>query len=583
MGEIKGGGEVTELAVYPRLIQSLLSSRGVRTADEAERFLRPDFVRDIHDPFLFRQMRVACERLWQAIEENEKIAVHGDYDADGICGSVLMTDVLRFLCEARGRDWREMIVNYHPHREHDGYGIRVGTIDRFAEQGVSLMITVDCGISCADEIAHATTKGIDTIVVDHHEFDPEKLPKCILLHPRLPEEVYPFKYLAAVGVAFKFACGMLQFVREKGVSVPEGYEKWLMDLVSIATVTDVMPLVGENRVLEKFGLKVLNKTRRVGLRALIDVSGLKYGAMDTTSVGFAIGPRINAASRMDHANAAVETLLAMDESTAAVAAERLQELNKARQKYTQEVYAAAYAMALEQADKKALVVKGLGWLAGIVGLVAGKLLNEFGKPVFVFGDDGERMVGSGRAVGFNVVTAMERAKEYLARFGGHPQACGLTIIGEENYTAFAESVWQYAEEVFGDAMPESTVELDGEVGLGEVTLELVEMLDALAPFGEGNREPKLLLRNVEVSGVVPVGKNGSHVQVYVRNSVTGEELKMIGFYLAAKMKDYVIGTRVDVVVELGVNEWQGRRTAQAKIVDVALTGAMIQKTAMVAV
>lgn len=580
---------VRELAHYPRAVVSLLASRGVTNREEAERFMQPDFGRDVHDPFLFTQMRAACERMWQAFERGETIAIHGDYDADGISGSVLLTGVLKMMIEEVVKrpeqgEKRATIVNYHPHREKDGYGIRTATLDRFAEQGVTLMVTVDCGISCAPEIAHAATKGIDTIVVDHHEFNPEALPKCVVLHPRIPGETYPFKYLAAVGVAYKFSCALVMFGREKGLEIPVGYEKWLLDLVAVATVTDVMPLKGENRALEKFGLMVLNKTRRTGLRALIEVAGLEFGSLDTMSVGFGIGPRINAASRMDHADAAVRTLLAEDPDEARLYAEQLNDLNKARQKYTEEIMTAARQIAKQEENvaRKSLVIKGEGWMAGIVGLVAGKLLNEFGKPVYVFGVEGEKMVGSGRAVGFNVVTAMERSAKYLHRFGGHPQACGLTILGEENFEAFSAEVEKYAHEIFGDAMPETLLEIDAEISVEDITIDFVEMIGALAPFGEGNRMPRFLLRDLVVSDVVAVGKTGSHVQVFVRQipqpddfgipAMPSHEIKMIGFFMADQMKAFSAGSRIDVIVELGVNEWRGRREPQVKLCEVAAAG-----------
>jgi single-stranded-DNA-specific exonuclease len=342
--------------------------------------------------------------------------------------------------------------------------------------------------------------------------------------------------------------------------------------VAIATVTDVMPLTGENRVLEKYGLIVLNKTRRPGLRSIIESAGLTWGKLDTVSVGFAIGPRLNAASRMDHASAAFVALMAADAAEAAVAAERLNQLNKDRQKYTEEIYRAAKAMAEAESDAQVLVMKGEGWSAGIVGLVAGKLVTEFGKPAFVFGQEGDKMVGSGRTVpGYNVVTAMERAKEKLFRYGGHPQACGLTIMGEENYDAFKEAALAYAAEAFGERVPEPELAVDGELKASEVTPEFVDAVLSLEPYGEGNRCPKFALRDLVVTGINYVGKTKAHVQLTVKGD-TPAELKLIGFNFADRVENLGIRSRVDVVVEVGINEWNGMRRPEFRIVDLQPAG-----------
>lgn len=554
--------------IHPVILR-LLENRGIVTQDAVDEFLEPDY-EDLHDPYLFRDMERACARVWDAIAKGEKVVIHGDYDADGITGSVVLMSTFRAAAKRLGKD-PSLFSSYLPHREKDGYGVRPETVERLAGEGATLMITVDCGISCRSEIALAKEKGMDTIVVDHHQI-PEKIPECVILHPLVEGETYPFKKLAAVGVSFKFACGFVAHAAKMGSPFEPGFEKWLMDLVSIATVTDVMPIVGENRTLERYGLVVLNKTRRLGLRKLIEAAGLELGSLDTASVGFSIGPRINAASRMEHADLAFKCLMAETEEDAAAYAERLNQANRDRQRYTEEIMIAAKAAVAEAGEKKIHCVCGEGWSAGIVGLVAGRLVSELGRPVFVFGKEGERIVGSGRSIpGFDVVKAMERAKGSLARFGGHPQACGLTIMGEENYRAFCRAAEAYADEVLAGKDLRPAVEIDADLRMSQVTWELVDWLGRLEPFGEGNPRPRFLLRDLLVSSADVIGKNRNTVRIAARGDLP-KEAKLIGFNFVAKAEGVGPGSRIDAVVELGVNAWNGSREIQLKLVDVAPAG-----------
>jgi single-stranded-DNA-specific exonuclease len=558
-----------ELGAHAPIIAQLLWNRSIHTAADAVSFLDPDYGRDVHDPFLFREMPAACERVWRAIEEGEQVVIHGDYDADGVTGSAVLLSTFRAVAEKRGAD-PSAFVSYIPHREKEGYGVRKATIDLLAEAGATLMLTVDCGIGCADEIAYAREKGIDTIVVDHHQV-PERVPECIIIHPWVPGETYPFRYLAAVGVSFKLATAFIRFCAERGVHLDSGFEKWLLDLVSIATVTDVMPLVGENRVLEKYGLLVLNKTRRVGLKKIIEAAGRELGKLDTMDIGFYIGPRINAASRMDHASAALEAIMAENEEEAETFAQRLNDLNRDRQKQTEEIMSAAREQLRGRREEDRIsIVCGDGWPAGIVGLVAGKIMNELGIPSFALGRENGKYVGSGRSVQeFNVVVAMEKAKAHLARFGGHPQACGVTIEGDDNYAKFREIMTAEANTLLADVPMGPAVDVDVVIDADEVTWPLITTLAKFEPHGEKNPRPKFLLRGLPVAGVDLVGKTQAHARIGVRRKAGS--LQMIGFNIAEKVKGFAPGTLVDAVVELGVNEWNGMRKMEVKIVDVKET------------
>ncbi|KPJ84817.1 hypothetical protein AMJ57_05375 [Parcubacteria bacterium SG8_24] len=550
--------------LHPMTVR-LLWNRGICTQQDIDEFLYPDYGKDIHDPFLFNEMEAACRRVWEALRRRERIMIHGDYDADGVTGAALLSSVFRDVARLLGGD-PDLIGTYLPHREKEGYGLRRESVESFVGQGIRLLVTVDCGISCAEEIALGKENGLDTIVVDHHQV-PEQVPDCLIIHPLVPGESYPFKHLAAAGVAFKFASGFLRFATERGADIGKGAEKWLLDLVAIATVTDFMPLLGENRTLEKYGLIVLNKTRRHGLREIVRAAGLELGRLDTTSVGFYIGPRINAASRMDHADLALHTLMAETAEEAAALAERLDRCNVERQRYTETILNEARVLAEGLGRRKVYVIVGDGWSAGVAGLVAGKLVTELGAPVFILGRDGDRMVGSGRSIPqFDIMAALERAKDNLVRFGGHPQACGLTIDGADDLAAFISAVERFADEVLDDRDLVPTLEVDGRLRAGEVTWELIEELERFAPYGEGNPRPRFLMEGLTVGGLRQVGRNGSHLKLTVRGD-SSRELNMIAFGLAGQSERLVPGTVIDAIVEPGVNTWNGTKSIQLKVID----------------
>jgi single-stranded-DNA-specific exonuclease len=558
---------------YPPVVVQLLWNRGIRTQEAADEFLLPDYGQDLHDPFLFREMETACARVWSALERGEKIVVYSDYDADGVTGAVVLVSTIRAMAGRLGRD-EGLVSSYIPHREKEGYGLRTEAVEALVRDGIQLIITVDCGIGSAKEIAVANSMGADAIVVDHHQV-PIELPKAIILHPLVSGETYPFKFLAAVGVAFKFASGLIAYAARRGAGLEPGFDKWLLDLVAIATVTDFMPLVGENRTLEKYGLIVLNKTRRPGLRKIAEVAGLSLGSMDTHSIGYQIGPRINAASRMNHASLAFETLMAETDEQAADLAGQLQRFNSERQRLTDTITIAARALIQGRTDRRIHILAGDGWPSGVVGLIAGKLVGETGVPVFIFGRDGERLTGSGRGIsGFDVMVGLEKAKAHLVRYGGHPQACGLTIMGEENFQGFCRIMEDHAEKELAGRDLRPVLGIDAEVRTSQISWELVDWLQKMEPFGEGNHCPKFVLKDLLVTSIDGVGKDGKHVRIGIRGDAP-KEMKMIGFNLAAAAASLGAGSRIDAVVEIGINEWNGNRSIQLKIIDWRQAGAVL--------
>lgn len=550
------------------IVNQVLANRGVRGEDVVS-FLSPDWDRDVFSPWQFTRMREAVDLLFVALLRGDKIVIHGDYDADGVSGSSLVFLTLQEVTEKLGLPFNVSV--FLPDREHDGYGVAMHTIERIAAEGAKLLVTVDCGIAAGRELDRAHELGVATIVCDHHQLG-DHLPRhAVLLHPLAPGETYPNKTLCGTGVAFKFASAIIDEARVRGADLPDGHEKWYLDLVAIATVTDVMPLKGENRALESFGLKVLNKTRRPGLRAILETSGTELGDIDTQAIGFRIGPRLNAAGRLASATIAFQAITAPTHETALVAAGELERLNRERQRIFADAYAEARVIAAAQAEgASVLVVHAEHWLPGIVGLIAGRLVGDFGLPAFALTKVGEHYVGSGRtAAGLHLVEAMNACGDVFVKKGGHPQACGLTIISEEHVRQFREEVNVYARSIFGDGEVEATLDIDVVLDARLATLQLAERLQSLEPFGEGNRPPVFALTKATVMAAETMGSTNSHLRLTILGA-DGGVVKCVGFGMGAKARQLPMGTVIDAAVEIGVNVWNGRREAQLRLVDLGV-------------
>jgi len=553
--------------IHPVLLQ-LLWNRNLRTQEEMDLYLGPDWSRDIHAPTLFFQMDKAVQRIFQALEQKEAITVHGDYDADGVCGNALLLTCLRDLCRALSFD-EKLVTSYIPHREREGYGLSVETIEHLnTHEHTKLIITVDCGISNKQAIDHAKTFGIETIICDHHAI-PEEIPdQTIIIHPLIKGETYPNKFLCGTGVAFKLACSLYEEARKRGAKIIDGYEKWLLDLVAVATVTDVMPLLGENRLLEMFGLLVLNKTKRIGLRKLIEISGGTFGTLDTTSIGFQIGPRLNAAGRINHATEALNLLLAEDETQATELATRLNETNKERQRQSSQMYDEAKVLLSTQPLTNLLIAVSDSWSPGLVGLVAGKLVNEHKRPVYVIGKSDDLYVGSGRTFGnFDVTSALNHVSAYLEKFGGHPQACGFSIRGEENLKLVVDSLHTFASEKIKqeDLIPH--LEIEKELILEEIDWALFDSLERCRPFGQGNPEPLFSSNGLTLVSFAPVGNEGKHLKLSVR-STSGRVMPAIAFGFGDLAENFALGQTLDLAFHIRVNEWNGNRELQLQVEDI---------------
>lgn len=555
------------------VLRQILVNRNI-PEDTFESFLAPDWERDTLSPNQFGNMSKAVERVFQALTAGDEIVIHGDYDADGVCGSTVLFTTLRDIAERLKLPFNVDV--FLPDREKDGYGVAMHTIERLGTEGVKLLITVDCGIANGLELARAHELGIDVVICDHHQLGEHYPDKAIVLHPLAPGEAYANKTLCGTGVAFKLASGLLEEARQRQADFPVGYEKWLLDLVAIATVTDVMPLLGENRALETYGLKVLQRSRRPGLKAILNSAGSELANADTQTIGFRIGPRLNAAGRLASAKLAFDTLAAKTDDEARLAALELERLNKERQ----QVFAAAYEEAKLMADDlkdeaTVLVVAGDTWLPGIVGLIAGRLVSEYGLPAFAFAKVGEHYVGSGRSLGgLHLVKAMESCGDMFVKRGGHPQACGLTVASLERVSEFREKVNSFARGHFGDAGVHDTLTIDAELPVSDITWDLYTDFQKCAPFGEGNRPPVFAAKDVRVIGANTMGSTGAHLRLTVVPPEGGMH-KFVGFgfgHLATKMK---LGSPIDIAYEVEVNEWNGKKDLQMRIVDIRLDSNVI--------
>lgn len=565
----------------PAIAARLLWHRGIRTQEAIDEFLSPDYGVHVHDPFLFREMAKAVQRIFLAIEKNERIVVHGDYDADGVSASTILNGALRAL-------GAENVSVFLPHRETDGYGLNSRTVELLASEKTRLIITCDCGISNTKEVAEANEKGMDVIITDHHAIPAALPPAYAILHPKIEGEPYPDKNLAGGGVAFKLLQGLFREHKKTHDTLPNGdtherAEKWSLDMAAIASVADMVPLLGESRTLTKFGLIVLNKTKRIGLQKLLlearlmESDGTMKKVLDAETIGFQIAPRINAAGRMNHANVAYNLLNTSDAIEATDLAFELNRNNLDRQHATDEYVKEALLQIPEQKDEPVLFVIGKTWTTGIVGLIASKIKEKFQKPAIAIAWREGMFTGSGRSVeGFNMIAAMQEMPEHFLKFGGHPMACGFTLrdAGALNgFQAALRSAFR-AKTAGLDMTPKLLI--DAEVNLEDVTWELYDILEKFKPFGVGNDCPRYAAMNLTVASQKPVGKDGKHLTINVRHK-THRIRKTIGWRLCDAdanghgcdwNKELKSGDKIDLVFEIGVNEWNGNRELQLAIVDI---------------
>ena len=569
-----------EFSELPKSVANLLYHRDIRTQKKIDEFLNPDYSEDIHDPYLFSNIKKTVKRIFNAIEKQEKIIVHGDYDADGVSASVILVSTLRAL-------GAKNVDVFLPHRETDGYGLNIKNIKKFIEEKINLLITCDCGISNYDEVKLAQKNNIDVIITDHHSV-PEKTPPAhSIIHPLNKKEKYPDKGLAGGAVAFKVAQALLKKHSEKNETLPNGiiheaFEKWLLDMVAIATVGDMVPLVGESRTLCKYGLVVLNKTKRIGLQKLLieakmmEENGYKKRKLDTYSVGFQIAPRINAAGRMNHANVAYNLLISEDETEAKRLATELNQNNLDRQKLTEDLFTKSIKDIEEnQKDSPVLFILGDGWSTGIVGLIAGRLKEKYYKPTIVMAKNNGEVTGSGRSIeGFSLIEVLQENADFFEKFGGHPMACGFTLKNLEVLEDFKETLKKSFVEKTSEIDTSPILKIDAEIKLSDIDWDMWDILGKFEPFGQNNEKPKYLTKNLEIEKVDAIGQTKKHIKMVVSNKEKNIKKTCLGWSLCSETAEtnwcekLNIGDRVDLVYEIDLNEWNGNREIQLKIIDI---------------
>ena len=534
------------------LISSILASRGIIEKEDVREFLNPTRD-DFHDPLLMPDMEKAVDRILKAIQTQEKTIIYGDYDVDGITSIT----VLKKFLEERNLQ----VGEYIPNRLNEGYGLNKEAVKKIAEQGYKLIITVDCGISCIEEIKYATELGLEVIVTDHHE-PAEELPKCLaVVDAKRKDNQYPFNQLAGVGVVFK----LIQAISIKLNLDNKEYLKYL-DIVCVGTISDIVPLVDENRVITKLGLKLVPISKNIGLRTLLASTG--YKEVNSTTISFGIAPRINACGRMGEEKEALRLFLTNDLHEAKEITERLNNYNLERQETEKRIF----KQALEQIengekDKSCIVLGQEGWHHGIIGIVASKVTDIYFKPSILICFEGEEGKGSGRSIpGFNLHDAVMNCDTYVEKFGGHSMAIGINVK-RENFEKFKKEFEEYTQNShISDIIP--IIQIDKQVDIKKINIQEVNELKLLEPYGEGNKMPVFLIKNLKILSIRSLSE-GKHIKMKL--GIDNYMIDAIGFNMGEVADKYLIGDKVDIVGSLEINQFGGNENIQVNLKDLRKT------------
>ncbi len=558
-----------ELTAYPPLIRSLLYYREITKKEQAERYLLPDYERDLHDPFLMLDMEKAVERIKEAVQKQEEIIVYGDYDCDGIPGSVVLHDFFEKIGYTHFR-------NYIPHRYAEGYGLQMPAIEQFGKDGVTLIITIDCAITDVAEVKRANELGIDVIVTDHHLpiIDPntgkERLPPAFaVINNKRQGETYPFTMLCGAATAFKLVQALLLRPLPEW-SIASGWEKWLLDMVGTSTVADMVPLYGENRALAHFGLKVLRKSPRPGLRELLRKMKVAQYTLSEDDIGFSIAPRINAASRIADPIDGFRLLSTRDETTAVALSSHLEAINQKRKGLVASMVKEARGKLSEREIRDVIVIGSTEWLPGLVGLAANNLMEDFSRPVFVWGRNGTAVIkGSCRSPGnINVVELMTLATDAFIDFGGHAVSGGFSVENERIHYLEDSLLTAYEKTAKKDILTTEEF-VDARLLIDDVTWATYEGIEQLAPFGTGNPKPVFLFDRIRIEKVRLFGKEKNHLGLTFLSG-GGEKKDAIAFF--AQPEDYLASVRdgeiVSLVAHMEKSVFAGKTELRLRIVDI---------------
>ena len=532
-----------------KLLATILVNRGITEEEQIEKFLKPKRS-DFYNPYGMPDMNIAVERIMKAIKNKEKTIIYGDYDVDGITS----VTVLKSFLEERGLH----VGVYIPNRLEEGYGLNKKAVEYIAEQKYSLMITVDCGISAVEEVEYANQLGIETIVTDHHEPGNELPNALAVVDAKRKDNQYQCRNLAGVGVVFKLiqAIGIKLGLEEKE------YLKYL-DIVCIGTISDIVPLTDENRVIVKLGLKLVEQTRNLGLKSILQVSG--YNKIDSVTISFGIAPRINACGRMGHQEEALKLFLSKDINEVSELTQKLNEYNKTRQEIEKRIFEDATIQIEKQgiADKNTIVLMGENWHHGVIGIVASKITEMYFKPSILLCEEDDCGKGSGRSIpGFDLYEALTECKESIDKFGGHAMAVGINVK-KDKLEEFKERLEQIAKDKnIEDIVP--ILKIDAQISLDEINKEMVNSLKELEPFGEENKNPLFVFKNLKIDSIRALSE-GKHLKLTLKDNKN--IVNAIGFNLGELANEYKIGDKIDVVGNLEINSFNGVDNIQINIKD----------------
>lgn len=531
------------------LLATILSNKNISSENEIEKFLNPTR-NDFYDPFLMPDMKIAVDRILEAMSKKEKIIIYGDYDVDGITSITVLKQFLE--------DREIEVGQYIPNRLNEGYGLNKKAIEEIVKQKYTLMITVDCGISGVEEVEYANSLGIETIITDHHE-QGEEIPNALaVVDAKRKDNKYPFNQLAGVGVVFKLiqALGICLGLEEKE------YLKYL-DLVCVGTISDIVPLVDENRVIAKLGLKLVQVTKNIGLKTLLDTVG--YKKIDSITISFGVAPRINACGRMGFQNEALDLFLTKSEKEAKEISDRLNEYNRERQDTEKKIFSEALQkIEKSEKDKPCIILGSENWHHGVIGIVASKVTDMYFKPsILICFEDGIGK-GSGRSVpGFDLHEALSKCDKYVEKFGGHSMAIGITVT-QDNFNKFKEEFEEYTKNSDIDKIV-PIIYIDQEVTLKDINLKAAKELQLLEPFGEGNKMPLFLYKNLRIDSIRALSE-GKHLKLTLKDD--NYIIDAIGFNMGALANEYLIGDKIDVVGTLEINSFNNVEKIQINLKDV---------------
>lgn len=541
------------------MILQILYNRQIVSQSKIDEFFNPDYEQDLFDPFLLSDMNKAVSRLLEAKEKKERAAVFGDYDADGVTSSVILTDFLKNVVGISGQV-------YIPDRVLEGYGLNKKALDWLLTKNIRLVITCDCGVSNKEEIDYGKNKGLDFIVLDHHHLHEKFSEDDIIVNPKKAGDRYPFKELAACGVVFKFVQAVLRSKKDF-LKNAKSCEKWLLDLVAIGTVADCVPLISENRTLVKYGMKVLVQSKRAGLLKLMKKAGVDLKKIDTYDLSFVIAPRINAAGRVDHANKAYKLLSSSDEVEAEKLAEDIEDSNYRRQTLTNRIVREVKEQALRMPKSQRIIwAANEDWPLGVVGVVAGKILEEFSRPAFVLSKGKNESTGSARSTTkFNLIENISKFENLLLEYGGHKQAAGIALKNE-NLEEFFDKMEHKAKAMIKEEDLTPSIKIDAQIELNEISFQLYERLHALEPYGIGNEKPVFQSEGAKIKEMRVVGQESQHLKMVIASDSLNFDV--IGFNQASSIFQKIkVNDTIDLVYEIDCQEWNGQKKLELKMLD----------------